>query len=164
MGQKKKALKATLQSQQVRLKKKKKAVQAAEAAEVKGKRKGKGKAPPLRPTIPFTPTDKILLIGEGNFSFAHALVIDPPPSLEHLPPSNIVATAYDSEQECYDKYPEARSIVDKLRERGVEVLFGVDATRLEKCGALKARRFDRVVWNFPHAGMRPSLRSYRWRG
>ncbi|OAX42083.1 hypothetical protein K503DRAFT_406817 [Rhizopogon vinicolor AM-OR11-026] len=153
MGHKKKtSLKATLQSQQARLKNKQKASHAAEAAEVKGKRKGKGKAPPLRPTIPFTPTDKILLIGEGNFSFAHALIVDPPSSLEHLPPSNITATAYDSEQECYDKYPEARSNVNTLRERGAEVLFGVDATRLEKCSALKARRFDRVVWNFPHAG------------
>ncbi|KAG0707616.1 hypothetical protein DFH29DRAFT_979887 [Suillus ampliporus] len=153
MGHKKKtSLKATLQSQQTRLKNKEKAVHAAEAAEVKGKRKGKGKAPPLRPTIPFKPTDKILLIGEGNFSFAHALVIDPPSSLEHLPPSNITATSYDSEEECYDKYPDARSKVDVLRERGAEVLFGVDGTRLEKFGALKARRFDRVVWNFPHAG------------
>ncbi|KAG2076742.1 hypothetical protein BDR04DRAFT_1088944 [Suillus decipiens] len=153
MGHKKKSsLKAMLQSQQTRLKNKEKAVHAAEAAELKTKHKGKGKAPALRPTIPFTFTDKILLIGEGNFSFAHALVIDPPLSLEHLPPSNITATSYDSEEECYDKYPDARSKVDVLRERGAEVLFGVDGTRFEKCSALKGRRFDRVVFNFPHAG------------
>jgi len=160
MGHKKKvSLKASLQSQQIRLKNKQKAAHAIEAAEVKGKRKGKGKALPLRPTIPFMPTDKILLIGEGNFSFAHALVVYPPSSLEHLPPSNITATAYDSEQECYSKYPDAKSNVHILRERGAEVLFGVDATRLEKCSALKARRFNCVVWNFPHAGMHPPLRS-----
>lgn len=154
MGHKKKtSLKTTLQSQQIRLKNKEKAAHAAEAAELKTKHKGKGKAPALRPTIPFTPTDKILLIGEGNFSFAHALVIDPPLSLEHLPPSNITATSYDSEEECYDKYPDAKSKVDVLLERGAEVLFGVDGTRLEKCNALKKRLFDRVVFNFPHAGM-----------
>ncbi|KAG2155708.1 hypothetical protein DEU56DRAFT_320434 [Suillus clintonianus] len=153
MGHKKKtSLKVTLQSQQTRLKNKEKAAHAAEAAELKTKHKGKGKAPALRPTIPFTPTDKILLIGEGNFSFAHALVIDPPSSLEHLPPSNITATSYDSEEECYDKYPDARSKVDVLRERGVEVFFGVDGTRLEKIHALKGKRFNRVVFNFPHAG------------
>lgn len=153
MGHKKKtSLKATLQSQQTRLKNKEKAAHAAEAAELKTKHKGKGKAPALRPTIPFMLTDKILLIGEGNFSFAHALVIDPPSSLEHLPPSNITATSYDSEEECYDKYPDARSTVDVLRERGAEVLFGVDGTRFEKCNTLKGRRFDRVVFNFPHAG------------
>ncbi|KAG2138717.1 uncharacterized protein EDB93DRAFT_1242059 [Suillus bovinus] len=153
MGHKKKtSLKATLQSQQTRLKNKEKAAHAAEAAELKTKHKGKGKAPALRPTIPFTPTDKILLIGEGNFSFAHALVIDPPLSLEHLPPLNITATSYDSEEECYDKYPDARSKVDVLLEHGAEVLFGVDGTRLEKCNALKGRLFDRVVFNFPHAG------------
>ncbi|KAG1757026.1 hypothetical protein EDB19DRAFT_1890883 [Suillus lakei] len=147
------SLKATLQSQQTRLKNKEKAAHAAEAAELKTKHKGKGKAPALRPTNPFTPTDKILLIGEGNFSFAHALVIDRPLSLEHLPPSNITATSYDSEEECYDKYPDARSMVDVLRERGAEVLFGVDGTRLEKCNVLKGRRFDRTVFNFPHAGI-----------
>ncbi|KAG1773982.1 hypothetical protein EV702DRAFT_1180953 [Suillus placidus] len=153
MGHKKKtSLKATLQSQQTRLRNKEKAAHAAEAAELKTKHKGKGKAPALRPTIPFTPTDKILLVGEGNFSFAHALVIDPPLSLEHLPPSNITATSYDSEEECYDKYLDARSKVEVLRERGAEVLFGVDGTRLGKCNALKGRRFDRVVFNFPHAG------------
>jgi 25S rRNA (uracil2634-N3)-methyltransferase len=153
MGHKKKtSLKATLQSQQTRLKNKEKAAHAAEAAELKTKHKGKGKAPALRPTIPFTPTDKILLIGEGNFSFAHALIIDPPSSLEHISPSNITATSYDSEEECYDKYPDARGKVDALRERGAEVLFGVDGTRFEKCNALKGRRFDRVVFNFPHAG------------
>ncbi|KAG2350950.1 hypothetical protein BDR05DRAFT_54645 [Suillus weaverae] len=153
MGHKKKtSLKATLQSQQTRLRNKEKAAHAAEAAELKTKHKGKGKAPALRPIIPFTSTDKILLIGEGNFSFAHALVIDPPLSLEHLPPSNITATAYDSEEECYDKYLDARSKVEVLRERGAVVLFGVDGTKLEKCNALKGRRFDRVMFNFPHAG------------
>ncbi|KAH7915679.1 hypothetical protein BJ138DRAFT_914812 [Hygrophoropsis aurantiaca] len=149
---KKSSLKATLQSQQTRLKIKQKAKHAAEAAE-KGKQiKGKGKAPSLRPTIPFKVTDKILLIGEGNFSFARALLVSAPQSLEHLPPSNITATAYDSEQECYEKYPEAQDIVNILRAKGAHILFGIDATNLEKAQALKGKRWDRIVWNFPHAG------------
>ena len=37
---------------------------------------------------------------------------------------------------------------------GAAVLFGVDATRLDRCAALRGRLFDRVVWNFPHAGER----------
>ncbi|KAL0951849.1 hypothetical protein HGRIS_008510 [Hohenbuehelia grisea] len=124
----------------------------------KGKGKGKSSAGAVqrtaRPVIPFRATDKILLIGEGNFSFAHALVYDPPSghSLEHLPPVNVTATAYDSERECYLKYPEAEAIVQRLRERGVEVLFGVDGTKLERVSALKGRKWDRILWNFPHAG------------
>lgn len=153
---KKSSLKSTLQSHQSRLKNKQKAENAAYIAEQSRKKisqvKGKGKAPQLRVTIPFNPTDKILLIGEGNFSFARALTVNPPASLEHLPPANITATAYDSEDDCYVKYPDAQVIVEGLKEKGVEVLFNVDAIKLEKMSALKGRKWDRIVWNFPHAG------------
>ncbi|KAI0323058.1 hypothetical protein OF83DRAFT_1090509 [Amylostereum chailletii] len=155
----KKSLSAALSSQQSRLKKNSQAKEAALAAEQKekGKKsavkptKGKGKAP-LHTTNPFHPTDKILLVGEGNFSFSRALALLPPSDLEHLPSTNIFATAYDSEDECYAKYPDAIECVSALRAKGVHVLFGVDATRLDKCVALKGKRFDRIVWNFPHAG------------
>ncbi|KAJ7597287.1 hypothetical protein C8J56DRAFT_772696 [Mycena floridula] len=146
-------LKSVLQSQQSRLKnnQKQKANQAARLAEQRPKPKRKGVAPP-RPTIPFLPTDKILLVGEGNFSFARALVQDPPAGLEYLPPGNITATCYDTEQECYEKYPDAKDIVSTLIARGVSVLFDIDATRLEKYPSLKGRRWDRINFNFPHAG------------
>ena len=155
---KKSSLKSALSSQQSRLKKKEEAAQAAKIAEKSANshnknNKAKGRAAPRRPsTLPFSPTDRILLIGEGNFSFTRALVFHPPPSLAFLPPQNVTATAYDSEDACFEKYPDARTIVDALRERGVEVLFGVDATKLEKCTPLKGRQWDRIVWNFPHAG------------
>ncbi|KAI0050617.1 hypothetical protein FA95DRAFT_1676641 [Auriscalpium vulgare] len=156
---KKSSLRAALSSQQSRLKKNQQAKDAERAAEQKLKQKpkgpkGKGKAVPKqrRPTIPFAPTDTILLIGEGNFSFAKALVAFPPPSLEHLPSVNVTATAYDTEEECYQKYPGAEENVRVLREKGGQVYFGVDATRLDKAAPLKNRRYDRIVWNFPHAG------------
>ncbi|KAI8981162.1 hypothetical protein BD414DRAFT_491849 [Trametes punicea] len=153
-GGKKTSLKAALASQQTRLKKKQEAAHAAQHAErmkASVQSRGKGKAP-LRPTIPFVPTDNILLVGEGNFSFTRALVQHPPNDLQFLPPSNITATAYDTEEECYAKYPEARDIVAGLREKGVEVLFHVDATKLGKCSSIRGRKYDRIVWNFPHAG------------
>ena len=62
-------------------------------------------------------------------------------------------SGYDSEEECYAKYPDAKAIVADLRERGVHVLFGVDATRLDKISGLKNKKWDKIVWNFPHAGM-----------
>lgn len=167
-----KGLKAALQSQQSRLKAKQKVTQAAQAAELKSRQRG-GQAPgakngrptpdvkgkkkatvqPNRPPfIPFRLSDKILLIGEGNFSFARALVEDAPGHLRALPPPSITATAYDSEKECYEKYPEAAEIVTFLKSKGVIVMFSVDGTHLEKHPALKGRRWDRIVWNFPHAG------------
>ncbi|KAF9011161.1 hypothetical protein BDQ17DRAFT_1345612 [Cyathus striatus] len=170
MGKGGKGLKAALQSQQSRQKLKEKAVHAAAVAEQKLKKKQKGgvapgapssasnakgkqKANAKRPTIPFKPTDKILLIGEGNFSFAQALIDDPPSELEGIIPQNITATAYDTEVECYEKYPDAHAIVSNIKQKGVKVLFGVDGTKLEKTAGLKGKKFDRVVWNFPHAGM-----------
>jgi 25S rRNA (uracil2634-N3)-methyltransferase len=153
---KKTSLKSTLQSQQSRLRNKQRVEHAAQVADQNRKKnkqsKGKGKAPPLRCTIPFSPTDRILLIGEGDFSFARALTLNVPAALESLPPGNITATAYDTEEDCYAKYPDAEIIVQGLREKGVHVLFGVDATKLEKVSALKGRKWDRIVWNFPHAG------------
>lgn len=157
MGHNKKmSLKATLQSQQSRLRAKEKAEHAGKLAEQKrkqSKKSAKNKGAVRSPTVPFKPIDKILLIGEGNFSFARALIIDAPSPLEHLVPANITATSYDSEEECFSKYPEAETIVRIIKQRGVEVLFGIDATKLQKHSALKGRRWDRIVWNFPHAGM-----------
>ncbi|KAH9996524.1 hypothetical protein BJV77DRAFT_1059350 [Russula vinacea] len=138
---KKASLKAALSSTQARLKKKKQ----AEGVTAKGQNL-------RRSMIPFKAVDKILLLGEGNFSFALALLQHPPAPLDHLPPANILATAFDAEEECYTKYPDTEQNVRVLREKGAQVLFGVDATRLEKTSALKGRAFDRIVWNFPHAG------------
>jgi 25S rRNA (uracil2634-N3)-methyltransferase len=175
MGKSTKNLKAALKSQQSRLKANQRRLHANQVAEhkirIQGQRgtekitasglKGKGKAkqdtrPLRRPTTPFKSTDSILLIGEGNFSFARALIQSPALELDLLP-NNITATAYDSEQECYEKYPEARLIVSNLRSSGMEILFSVDGTCLEKNSSLKGRRWDRVVWNFPHAGELASL-------
>ena len=152
-------LKAALSAQQTRLKKKQEAAHAEQVEKAKqtanARPKGKAKAPPPKPTVPFEATDRILLIGEGNFSFARSLVIDPPSTLEFLPASNVTATAYDSEDECYSKYPGAREIVTSIRHKGAHVLFNIDATKLDKCTALKGTKWDKIVWNFPHAGMAP---------
>jgi 25S rRNA (uracil2634-N3)-methyltransferase len=161
---KRSSLKSALSSHQTRVKKKQDAIRAAQVAEQKGKKpsqtKGKGKTLAAAPqtTVPFRPVDRILLVGEGNFSFARALVCDPPTVLQHLPPSNVTATAYDSEEECYEKYPEAVGIVQALRAKGSEVLFSVDATKLEKHSVLRGRKYDKIMWNFPHAGIHSEKR------
>jgi 25S rRNA (uracil2634-N3)-methyltransferase len=149
-GKKKSSLQTALLNQQSRLKQKAQIAQAAKSSEkTKATKKQTGKK---ATTIPFAPTDKILLIGEGNFSFACALAIDPPSQLSYLPPQNVTATAYDTEEECLAKYPGVQEKIDALRAKGVNVLFGVDATKLEKVSQLKGKRWDKVVWNFPHAG------------
>jgi 25S rRNA (uracil2634-N3)-methyltransferase len=155
---KKVSLKAALRSTQTRLKKKNRAEDAAIKQRAGGKSRAKTQTPnSRRSTIPFEASDKILLIGEGNFSFAVALLQHPPTPLDHLPPASVVATAYDAEEECYAKYPGAEQNVRLLREKGAQVLFNVDATKLERTSVLKGKAFDRIVWNFPHAGEQTSL-------
>ncbi|KNG85089.1 hypothetical protein ANOM_006195 [Aspergillus nomiae NRRL 13137] len=53
-----------------------------------------------RPIIPFRKNDRILLVGEGDFSFARSLVD------QHCC-KNVLATCYDSEEVLYSKYPRA---------------------------------------------------------
>ncbi|PWY85674.1 hypothetical protein BO94DRAFT_467759 [Aspergillus sclerotioniger CBS 115572] len=53
-----------------------------------------------RPVVPFGRKDRILLVGEGDFSFARSLV------LQHRC-KNVLATCYDSKESLYGKYPKA---------------------------------------------------------
>ena len=50
------------------------------------------------------------------------------------------------------KYSEAKSNLEKLEELGASVSHGVDATNMKNHRDLRMRKFDRVIFNFPHAG------------
>ncbi|KLJ09466.1 hypothetical protein EMPG_15117 [Blastomyces silverae] len=65
------------------------------------------------PTIPFQKGDRILLVGEGDFSFALSLAM-------HHGCKNLLATSYDAEQALYEKYPQAKLHIEKLCSRGSE--------------------------------------------
>lgn len=116
------------------------------------------KAPQHLPTIPFNPTDRVLLVGEGDFSFAHSLY-------NHHNCSSLVATCYDTIVSLTEKYPQAARHIRELEAAArdddtadVEVLYGIDATKLGKGGmasggkAVKKGAFDKVAFNFPHVG------------
>ncbi|KAF4234089.1 hypothetical protein CNMCM8980_000586 [Aspergillus fumigatiaffinis] len=60
-----------------------------------------------RPIVPFGRRDRILLVGEGDFSFARSLAV------QHRC-RNILATCYDSEEMLYSKYPQAKQHVQDL--------------------------------------------------
>ncbi|OZJ02016.1 hypothetical protein BZG36_05201 [Bifiguratus adelaidae] len=102
---------------------------------------------PAKVPVPFRPSNTCLLIGEGNFSFARSLLANVLQS-----PSSFIATCFDSEQVLYTKYEEAKENVEWLRQHEGEVLFEVDGTMLEKVKAIKSKRFERIVFQFPHAG------------
>lgn len=100
------------------------------------------------PTIPFSPEDdRILLVGEGDLSFAKSIV-------EHHGCCDVTATCFDSQEVLYEKYkPQAEDHVKYLEEEGQNVLLNVDATKLNAHKKLDSSgRFDRILFNFPHVG------------
>ncbi|KIM31746.1 hypothetical protein M408DRAFT_64408 [Serendipita vermifera MAFF 305830] len=103
--------------------------------------------PKVKPVIPYSPLDTVLLVGEGDFSFANSLV-----SAHNLPPKNITATSYDSEATCYEKYPWCQRTVDQLKQQGMKILFNVDAKKLGSIKDIKSKQFTKIAFNFPHTG------------
>ncbi|SAL94991.1 hypothetical protein [Absidia glauca] len=102
-----------------------------------------------RPLVKFHDYDRVLLIGEGNFSYAAALV-----NQYYLSGAErLTATCFDSEQVLYDKYgDEAKDNVDLVRTMGGTVLFEVDGTKLDKLKTVNKHTYSKIIFNFPHAG------------
>ncbi|XP_048231564.1 uncharacterized protein LOC107261272 isoform X2 [Ricinus communis] len=50
------------------------------------------------------------------------------------------------------KYEKAKSNLDNLLKLGATTIHGVDATKMKLHSDLKMQKFDRIIYNFPHAG------------
>ncbi|CAN6684221.1 unnamed protein product [Malus baccata var. baccata] len=94
----------------------------------------------------YSSSQKILLVGEGNFSFAASL------ATAFGSANNIVATSLDSEESFMGKYPDAVRTLKTLKGMGCVVLHQVDVDTMSQHPRLAAKLFDRIVFNFPHAG------------
>jgi hypothetical protein len=80
--------------------------------------KNKAKNEFHQPGISYKPSDKILLVGEGNFSFARSLV-------EHFGIyENLIATCYDDKRTLLEKYGDAKENIRFLKDHGVQVCAG----------------------------------------
>ncbi|ESQ54628.1 hypothetical protein EUTSA_v10027179mg [Eutrema salsugineum] len=91
---------------------------------------------------------EILLVGEGDFSFSLCL------ASAFGSATNITATSLDSEDELCTKYMDAMDNVSILKRYGCNVQHEVDVHTMSFDNNLGLRRFDRIVFNFPHAGSR----------
>ncbi|KAL1862975.1 hypothetical protein VTK73DRAFT_6562 [Phialemonium thermophilum] len=141
----------------------------------KPKPKAKTNEPqPQAPFIPFSPEDAILLVGEGDLSFAASLV-------EHHACENVTATVLEqSLHELEAKYPHVGENIRKIEAGGGKVLYGVDVRKMRvfssnvcnkrkvesgagpppesspptssKSSASAGRSMDRIIFNFPHVG------------
>ncbi|KAI5952677.1 hypothetical protein KGF54_003544 [Candida jiufengensis] len=76
--------------------------------------------------MPLKPNDTVLLIGEGDFSFAKSLILQ-----NFIKVENLIATSFDSYDELILKYPNTvEENLKFLEEKGGQVKFNVDATNL----------------------------------
>ncbi|KAK8318121.1 hypothetical protein V6Z11_A13G152000 [Gossypium hirsutum] len=94
----------------------------------------------------YSSSHKILLVGEGDFSFAACLATSLGSGV------NMVATSLDSKVMLNYKYNDAMANVSRLEELGCTVIDEVDCCTMSQHPKLKSNLFDRIVFNFPHAG------------
>ncbi|EHH23416.1 hypothetical protein EGK_06884 [Macaca mulatta] len=97
---------------------------------------------------------RLLLVGEGNFSFAAALS----ETLDQN--TRLTATCLQRQAEL-TRDPVARENLRYLRERGIDVRFGVDCTQLTDVFQLHDREFNQIYFNFPHCGRKAGVAKNR---
>ncbi|KAF5479112.1 hypothetical protein F2P56_005613 [Juglans regia] len=89
---------------------------------------------------------KILLVGEGDFSFAACLAIQFDTAV------NMIATSFDSKKFLMQNYSNSGTNLKELEERRCTILHNVDAHTMIAHPLLNLKVFDRIIFNFPHAG------------
>ncbi|RDX62591.1 hypothetical protein CR513_59062, partial [Mucuna pruriens] len=103
---------------------------------------------------------KILLVGEGDFSFSLSL------AMAFGSASNMVATSLDSkgvsgahqhgfglpQLSLIRNYSRASTNLAKLDNLGCTIVHEVDVHAMNMHPLLQTKCFDRIVFNFPHAG------------
>ncbi|CCK68196.1 25S rRNA (uracil2634-N3)-methyltransferase KNAG_0A05300 [Huiozyma naganishii CBS 8797] len=113
--------------------------------------------------IPFDKESTLLLVGEGDFSFAKSIV-----EKGYLLPENLIATSFDASiTELKLKYPNSfEENYQYLVDAGVKIFFQIDATNLirsfklskhtpwkKQLGKEWAHKFlNNIMFNFPHTG------------
>ncbi|GMH25464.1 hypothetical protein Nepgr_027307 [Nepenthes gracilis] len=101
----------------------------------------------IRRKGPYTSSQKMLLVGEGDFSFSACLAVS------FGSAANMVSTSLDSMEFLFKNYKQAMGNILQLKTRGCTVMHEVDATQMASCHSLNTIKFDRIIFNFPHAGV-----------
>ncbi|XP_004585109.2 ferredoxin-fold anticodon-binding domain-containing protein 1 isoform X1 [Ochotona princeps] len=97
---------------------------------------------------------RLLLVGEGNFSFAAALS-------EALDSNSCLTATCLQRLADLSQDPVAQENLQRLRRRGAEIRFGVDCTQLADAFEPHHRGFDRIFFNFPHCGRKAGVAKNR---
>ncbi|KAK4439660.1 hypothetical protein Salat_0300900 [Sesamum alatum] len=94
---------------------------------------------------------RILLVGEGDFSFSTCL------ASAFGWASNMVATSLDSQAFLLKHYENALSNIVELSIRKCKVMHDIDATKMANHELLGGLKFDIIIFNFPFAGFFKNL-------
>ena len=107
------------------------------------------KYPSLYPSkYQYSDKDSILILGEMDFSYALDIC-------HKIGGQNIIATAYYKQTEARKKTLENIKIFKKLN--GKQIMFGVDATRLNLGEDMK---FDKILFGFPRNSYSPDSQKH----
>lgn len=91
----------------------------------------------------YSSNEKILLVGEGDFSFALSLA-------KFFGTARfIVATTINSEEELHQLYSNAIDNIKAFKGFGGTIFTSIDVKFMHKIGELNGRVYDKIVFNFP---------------
>lgn len=93
-----------------------------------------------------TVKDYVLFVGEGNFSFSSNLVKNE--IANNLSGTQFVSTCFQTEEGNEIKTEN----IAFLRESSCEVLFEVDAVKLDSDDRFEGKKFTKIIFMFPHVG------------
>ncbi|KAM7250251.1 hypothetical protein ACFE04_022134 [Oxalis oulophora] len=94
----------------------------------------------------YSSKQKILLVGEGDFSFSLCL------ARAFRSAVNITATSLDTYDELLIKYSDAKANLESLKELGACLVHGVNVGSMISLDPVFDKFYQRIIFNFPHAG------------
>lgn len=98
----------------------------------------------------YSPDQKTLIVGDGNFSFSLALAR----ARSTVQNKQLVCTSYQSAAQLSKAHPDSKQNIASLLELGCTILHDVDATKLgdtlsSATSNVELSGFDVIVFNFP---------------
>ncbi|CAH1451164.1 unnamed protein product [Lactuca virosa] len=94
----------------------------------------------------YNSSQKILLVGEGDFSFSACL------ARAFGTAKNMVATSYLDKDCLVINHQTSVSHLEELERLGCALMYQIDVHKMHTHPILKGMKLDIIIFNFPHAG------------